>query len=251
MNETLKICSFASVLVLFCVVIVSGSVELDLIIDDHGLGTWDLYAVTDPANDSGLAALSVLIYGADVVVNDLPRAGFVDPNNSEQAAIGFSIALTSDQGMVGGSQNIYAADAMPIYYLGQLGGDFGTMGPAGNLFIPAESVNPVFEAYLLVAHGTYSDDYPTICVVAANVFLSDSGLETFTVEVATNVKMTRADINHDESVDFADLATLGRYWQAENCAAPSWCERADINIDFRVDIADLAALASNWLASME
>ena len=59
-----------------------------------------------------------------------------------------------------------------------------------------------------------------------------------------------ADLNHDGTVDFLDLAVFVERWLEGECnQANNFCSRTDINFDGQVDFEDFAIFADNWLTS--
>jgi uncharacterized repeat protein (TIGR01451 family) len=61
----------------------------------------------------------------------------------------------------------------------------------------------------------------------------------------------RSDINHDGSVNFADLNIFVAHWLENGCSPLNgWCSGAELCCDERVNMIDFAKFAEWWLAGM-
>jgi len=62
------------------------------------------------------------------------------------------------------------------------------------------------------------------------------------------IDTSKANLNNDWTVDFADFATFSQQWSLDNCRADNnWCQRCDFDKDGSVTISDLWEFAQDWL----
>jgi hypothetical protein len=147
-----------------------------------------LYSVGD---NYGIAALTAEISGDGFVENDLPQGEYgngLTGRRSRADLIGFtqySSGYSYSSGgstMISGSQDTTASSGVVVLYgAGQTGGNIASNAPAG--FSPlVDPTDPVYQAELLVADGTFAPGTPPSWASgsndSANVFVSNTSAVT-------------------------------------------------------------------------
>ncbi|MBN2512291.1 MAG: hypothetical protein JXB18_05085, partial [Sedimentisphaerales bacterium] len=97
-------------------------------------------------------------------------------------------------------------------------------------------------AYLTAPAGRYELRMKTSGVV------SSEGIQGASIYKSAWIRTLEPwDINHDEIVNFMDLAFISQNWTFHDCSAPVWCGGGDVNRDSHVNIEDVLILCEHWL----
>ena len=161
----------------------AATVTFDLVVDENGPGTFNLYASTGLDN-FGIAAYGVPLNGGILTINHMsPRA--IDGNDGQPVGFTFLRSNDNDFNPVRASQDTINPTPHLVRGFGQTAGDLNSApGVVGPLFATEQLI---YGAPLLLATGTWDGVIP-----GYNFSSPDLGSNVFTA--ATGIAVTPADI---------------------------------------------------------
>lgn len=186
----------------------AASVTYNLLIDP--VGTFQVFADVSQGDNAGLVTYGVPLLGGITGVDHLSPLAQFGSGTAGSGPVGFSEFRSPDNAttLSGGQKVTPPASATPLilYQMGQLSGNFNTVANFG-VFGTVEQ--PVYNAPLLLATGTYSGTQPSFDLnsndLVANVFVNNSGLATMAATVSTNVNV----VPEPSSIVMAGLGGVG------------------------------------------
>jgi hypothetical protein len=102
------------------------------------------------------------------------------------------------------------------------------------------NIEDAFNDYIL-SQGSGASDINVPIIIRAN---ASETIQLNGIQLYLDSKV--GDFEPDGDVDWFDLAKFVSHWLEQDCNDPNWCEGTDINHSNTVDFADFAFFAENW-----